>query len=120
VEILNHQDRPMRILKIEPSADYFTLVLRAAHEGEEYQLTVKLGPNAPVGRHEKLVSVRTDDAASPELRVSVTLLVKTDVYVNPKRVDFSEVSLAQLRRDPPACQIGKISTSSRVIRFDRR
>jgi hypothetical protein len=119
VEILNHQDRPLRILKIEPSADYFTLVLRAAHEGEEYQLTVKLGPNAPVGRHEKLVSVRTDDAASPELRVSVNLLVKTDVYVNPKRVDFSEVSLAQLRRDPPACQIGKISTSSRVIRFDR-
>jgi hypothetical protein len=61
---------------------------------------VKLGPNAPVGRHEELVSVRTDDAASPELRVSVNLLVKTDVYVNPKRVDFSEVSLAQLRRDP--------------------
>jgi len=100
VEILNHQDRPLRILKIEPSADYFTPVLRTVHEGEEYQLTVKLEPNAPVGRHEELVSVRTDDAASPELRVSVNLLVKTDVYVNPKRVDFSEVSLAQLRRDP--------------------
>ena len=100
VEILNDQDRPLRILNIEPSADYFTPVLRAVHDGEEYQLTLKVGPNAPVGRHEELVSVRRDDAASPELRVSVSLLVKTDVYLNPKRVDFSEVSLAQFRRDP--------------------
>ncbi len=100
VQILNHEDRPLRILKLEPSADYFTPVLRTVSEGKEYQLTVKVGPNAPAGRHQDLVSIRTDDAASPELRVLVNVLVKTDVYVNPERLDFGEVSLEQLRLDP--------------------
>jgi hypothetical protein len=37
VGILNHQDRPLRILKLEPSADYFTPVLRTVHERKEVE-----------------------------------------------------------------------------------
>jgi hypothetical protein len=100
VRILNRQDRPLHILKLEPSADYFTPVLNTVREGEEYELKVKVGPNAPAGRHQELITVRTDDAASPEHRMFVNVLVKTDVYVNPERLDFGKVNLEQLRRDP--------------------
>jgi len=109
VRILNHQDQPLHILKLEPSVDYFTPVLNTVQDGKEYELKVKVGSNAPAGRHMELLTVRTDDAASPELRVPVNVLVKTDVYVNPERVDFDEVNLEQLRRDPSLADLVSVT-----------
>ena len=94
--ILNHQDRPVHILKLEPSAAYIVPVLRTVEDGRDYELTVKVGPQAPLGRHQETVSIQTDDAGSPQLRVMVNLFIKTDIYANPERIDFGEVSLEQL------------------------
>jgi hypothetical protein len=96
VRILNHQDRPVHILKLEPSAAYIVPVLRTVEDGRDYELTVKVGPQALLGRRQETVSIQTDDAASPQLRVMVNLFIKTDIYANPERIDFGEVSLEQL------------------------
>lgn len=100
VRIFNHQDRPLHIAKVHPSAAYVTPVLRTLREGQDYELAVKVGPSAPVGRHQEAVSLQTDDPASPQLRVIVNVLVKTEVYANPELIDFGAISLEQLRVNP--------------------
>jgi hypothetical protein len=46
------------------------------------------------------VDLLTDDPAHPRLRVAVNVLVKADVYVNREEVNFGQVDLARLKRNP--------------------
>ncbi len=100
VKIINNEDRPLKILGLEPSSDYFTARVETVEAGKTYDLRVSTKPDAPFGRVQQQLSLRTDHPEQDRLRVLVNVLIKPDVYANPETIDFGQVQLADLSGRP--------------------
>jgi hypothetical protein len=98
--ITNRDDVPLHIDRLEPVGTHFSTELSTIDPGQEYELTVTVAPNTELGRFMERVILHTDHPTVPEIEVGVNVLVKADLYVNPERVEFGLIPLAELRRFP--------------------
>jgi len=100
VTIINNEQRPFTITRLEPRGQHFLADLRVVDPGKVYQLVVRVPPETPPGRYREALDVRTDQAERTPIKIAVNVLVKTELYVFPDMIDFGTVSLADLARTP--------------------
>ncbi len=60
-------------------------------EGQQYRLTVELGPGAPADKIQETITVSTDSPDFPELLVHALATVREAVDVQPQVLEFSRV-----------------------------
>lgn len=100
VTVVNNEQRPLNILRLEAEGNHFVANLVPVAQGSRYELKVTVPPGTPPGRYMEAVSLYTDHPQFARLRVPVNVLVKTDVYVNPETVEFGQISLNTLVKNP--------------------
>jgi hypothetical protein len=110
--IENNQEKAVRITGIEYESMLFSARSEVLEPGKRFQLTVTASSAAPVGQHRETIVVLTDDQNRPRLRIEVNILVKPDVYVSERSIDFGEVRIASLKRGPDKL---KLLTQSFII-----
>jgi hypothetical protein len=96
VRLMNQEDRPLTITRIEPEGQHFAARLDPVESGKVYDLVVRVLAGTPPGRYLEAVYLHTDHPTRPRLRVAVNVFVKNDVYVSPEVVDFGTVDVAQV------------------------
>jgi len=100
VRIVNHEDRPLKILGLEANSERYTAAVKTLEEGRIYELAVAAKPKAPFGRAQEALYLLTDHPERGRLRVLVNVLIKPDVYANPEEVDFGSVRMAEVTGRP--------------------
>ena len=100
VQILNHDDRPLHVQRIDATGTHFDAKLQEVERGQRYDLRITVTPGAAPGRFQERLIVYTDSPARPVINVPVNIFVKADMYANPELVDFGTVELASVRRNP--------------------
>ena len=98
IKIVNRDDRPLEIARLEPFGVHFTAAVRTLVEGQEYAVVVRVAPGTERGRFQEALVVHTNQPTRPEVPVAVNVLVKPDLYASPEIVDFGLLDLEQLRR----------------------
>ena len=98
----SNQDHPISIRLGGPRSPRFLASLAAVEPGRLWRLTVLAAPRVPPGRYEETLGLESDDPAIGHVRLPVHLFVKADLYANPDEVDFGDVPLDRIRRDPGA------------------
>jgi hypothetical protein len=96
----DNQSEPGTIRLLETPNVHFLAALQPVEPGRVWQLTVRAAPGTAPGRYDETLEVESDDAAIGRVRLSVHLLVKADLYADPSDVDFGEIPLQRVRKDP--------------------
>jgi len=91
VRIVNHEDRPLAITRVEGGGRFFTAAMRTLEPGKVHDLRVEVPAGAPPGRYEDTVYLGTDHPTRSRIPIAVNVFVKTEVYANPEAVDFGTV-----------------------------
>jgi hypothetical protein len=99
IEVVNHETRPLRI-RLEPEGSHFEAKIREIEPGRKFQLRIVVPKGTATGRFMEGLTLHTNTPGHEAVRVPVNVLVKADVYANPEAVDFGEVDLAALKRNP--------------------
>ena len=115
VQIVNHREAPLRILRLEPAGSLFSATIKELQPGRRFELRVIVAPGQAPGRSREHVAVHTDAPDRPVIQVPVNVLVKADVYANPEAIDFGDIEAAALRRNA-----GLITLTTQTILVRRR
>jgi hypothetical protein len=97
ITIVNNDDRPLEIARIEPKGTHFQAKLKRTEGGKRYELLITVPANTEPGRFMESVTLITDHPRHPAIRIPVNVLVKSDVYVNPEAVEFGRVLFSSLQ-----------------------
>lgn len=97
ITIVNNDDRPLEIARIEPKGTHFQAKLKRTEGGKRYELLITVPANTEPGRFMESVTLITDHPRHPAIRIPVNVLVKSDVYVNPEAVEFGRLSFSSLQ-----------------------
>ena len=100
IQIVNHETRPLRIDRLEPEGSHFAAKIQEIEPGRKFELHVAVPKGTATGRFMEGVTLHTDAPNQGPIRVPVNVFVKADVYANPEEVDFGEIDLAALKRNP--------------------
>jgi hypothetical protein len=100
VRIDINRERPLGLVRLERHGEHFQAAIKPIVPARAYELEVTVPPTVSPGRYSEAVFLYTDDPQVPRLMVPVNVLVKTEVYANPDKVDFGTVSLGQLAAQP--------------------
>ena len=96
----NNQPEPGTLRLLEPRNVHFLAALQPVEPGRLWRLTVHAAPGTPPGRYDETLEVESDDPGIGRVRISVHLFVKADVYADPEDIDFGEIPLERVRKDP--------------------
>ena len=96
VRLINQEDRPLTVTRLEPEGQHFTATLDPVEPGKIYDLVVRVPAGTPPGRYLEAVHLYTDHPTRSRLRVAVNVFVKNDVYVSPDVIDFGIVDVAEI------------------------
>jgi hypothetical protein len=99
LEIVNNQESPLLISRLEPQGDAFVAEVVPVEAGQRYELRVTVKESTPVGRYEQFLVVHTTSSKRPKLGVQVRILVKPEVYAAPDSVEFGKLSLTALKKE---------------------
>ena len=99
LELVNNQESPLLISRLEPQGDAFVAEVVPVQEGQRYELRVTVKESTPVGRYEQFLVVHTNSTKRPKLGVQVRILVKPEVHVAPDSVEFGKLSLTALKTE---------------------
>jgi hypothetical protein len=100
VTIVNNEEQPLNITRIEPAGTHFTAALESVTPGKVQRLRVTVPPDTVPGRYREAVYLHTDHPLHAKLRVGVNVLVKNDLYVIPETMELGRVGLDSLTRNP--------------------
>ena len=100
VEIINHEPRPLRIVKIEHPTEGFTTVLETLQPSQRYKLTLILKPDGPSGRKTEPITVGTSSEAQPTLEITANTFLHERTYTFPDSVDLGAIPISQIRKNP--------------------
>ena len=96
----DNQPEPGTIRLLEPQNVHFLAALQPVEPGRLWRLTVRAAPKTPPGRYDETVEVESDDPGIGRVRISVHLFVKSDLYADPDDIDFGQIPLERVRKDP--------------------
>jgi uncharacterized protein DUF1573 len=96
IEIVNHDEVPLRITRVEHPVDRLTARLEPLEEGRRYRLNIALRTDAAAGQREDIILLHTDQGRV--LRVAANTRLRERVYAFPLEVDLGSLPLAELKQ----------------------
>lgn len=116
-----------QILEVRSPRPYITatavLVGRPGNGLVNYDLIVKLAPEAPVGVHRELLTIISDDAANPEVPLPLEARVESEYTVQPDLLALGALAIGQTKtfnlvvRGRKPFRIEKIESSKAIDLF---
>ncbi len=100
LRVVNHEERPLEITRVEPEGEHFRAHLKEVRAGEIFELVVTVPAGTAPGRYEEAVLLHTNHPKFQKIPVGVNIFVKRDLYANPERVDFTGIDLSKLAANP--------------------
>ncbi len=94
--VINHRPDPVRLLSVESSDPTFQVRADTLSDGRRYQLRVDLNPEAPPGRYEGTITLRTDSPEDAVREIPALAIVRDLVNTSISRVDFSTTLISGL------------------------
>ena len=88
IEIVNHEQEPLRIEKIEHATARFTTQLETVDPGQRFRLTLNLRPDGPAGKSQEMVLVTTSSKKMPSLQIEANTYLFERVHTFPEVVAF--------------------------------
>jgi hypothetical protein len=101
VEIINHQDQPLRLTGVDYESDRYTAVLHTLEPGRYYRLDLMMSGEGVSGQRTDRLRVLNDDEDLPFLELRVNTLLREKVYTFPESVDLGALPL-DVAADPEA------------------
>ncbi len=74
--MVNRPNKPFKILKIESDSSFVDATATTGKDESEYKITCKYNGKAPLGDLRAMLTIHTDDAKQPKIRVTVMGMVK--------------------------------------------
>lgn len=99
VTITNNTVEPIKITKMTPGGEAFSVKMQTLEEGKRYSLEVLSSPTLPAGNHSQTVRLATDSKQMPELTVDLQVIVVPAVTVNPATLVFENVPVSDPEGD---------------------
>jgi hypothetical protein len=99
ITINNIAAQPIRITRVDPNGDAFSVNLNTLSEGKRYSLSFVSSTNLPVGSHKQTVKLATDSKEKPELEINLEAIVINAVSVNPQSLVFESVPVSDPEAD---------------------
>jgi hypothetical protein len=96
IEIVNHDEVPLRITRVEHPVDRLTARLEPLEEGRRYRLSIALRTDAAAGQREDVILLHTDQGRV--LRVAANTRLRERVYAFPLEVDLGSLPIAELKQ----------------------
>lgn len=103
--IINNEEPLLNITRIEPAGSHFVASINTEAPGKRYTLQVDVLPDTPPGRYMEAVYLHTDQPATPTVKIGVNVLVKENLYANPETVDYGNVGLGYLQKNPNTIEL---------------
>lgn len=97
IEIVNHQEAPLRITRLEYPRERFDARLEALEDGRRYRLSITLRTDAAAGTREDVIQLHVDDGRV--LRIPANTRLRERVYTFPAEVDLGTIPHALLDDD---------------------
>jgi len=97
LEIVNNQEQPLRILRLEQKGESFQATINPIQDGQRYTLKISARANANIGKHHEFLILHTDSPERPRIGIQVNVLVKPEVYLTPDSIDFGPVRLMDIQ-----------------------
>lgn len=82
----------LKVFNVESNKEFIKPELQPLEHGKRYRVALKVGPNAPVGWTQGLITIQTDDPREPNIRVPINLNVSGEITVVPERIYFGLVN----------------------------
>jgi len=130
-KIRNAGSGVLKVLSIRASCGCTAVVVsdddKKLSEGEEGEIKVTFRSASKRGRQNRIVTVTTNDPATPQLKLSLQGLVKERIVLEPAFVRFGEVERGTVSEeavvtltpaDEVAFEIKEVSVRSRVISWE--
>src|SRR5207244_12522514 len=84
----------------EPGAAFCQAAVHPVEPGKVSEVRGRTAPGLAPGRYDGSLTLETNSAEARVLSIPVHLSLKADLYASPDRVDFGEVSLDRVAREP--------------------
>lgn len=97
--ISNKSGQPVRIAKVTPGGEAFTVALQTLQEGARYTVNFTSAPGLPLGNHRQLVKLTTDSAEQPELTLTLEVNVFPALTFSPASLTFERVPVSDPESD---------------------
>lgn len=94
--IQNNEEKLLDILGLETESKRFQAQLHKVKEGKEFEVVVRVTPEAGLGKTTEPLIIVTDHPQFPEIKIPVNIYVKGDVYSFPEAVDWGKLHLKKL------------------------
>jgi len=104
IEIINHEQDPLRIESVEHSRERFTTKLETMEEGRRYRLILALNPDGPGGKKTETILVKTSSRTRPLLYIAANTYLQERVYTFPEAVDLGVLRLSDIKANPDLLQ----------------
>ena len=105
IRVVNNQEQPLAISRLEQLGEHFEASIKPVESGRVYELQVTVPGTVQPGRYTEAVFLYTDDPKVPRHMVPVNIIVKPDLSASPDAVDFGQVSLKELARNPSSADL---------------
>ena len=100
IEIINHEELPLEILRVENPSTRFTTDLETLEAGQHYRLRLTLNGDGPGGKATDTITLVTFSEEHPFLEIKANTWVKERVYSSPDSLDFGQISAQYLKSHP--------------------
>jgi hypothetical protein len=100
IEIINHKPEALEIKEVENPSKRFTARVEALEPGRRYRFTVTLKGEGPAGKQRQDVSLKTNLASAPVLRIPVNTAVREKVYALPESLFLGRFGISEIKRNP--------------------
>jgi hypothetical protein len=97
IEIVNHEQEPLRIEKIAHPTERFTTRLETLKQGQRYRLTLTLKPDGPSGKSMEPIVIRTSSKKMPVLKLDANTYLFERVHNFPEVVNFGMLHVGEAR-----------------------
>ncbi|HVG73194.1 MAG TPA: DUF1573 domain-containing protein [Vicinamibacterales bacterium] len=94
IEIVNHQEAPLRITRHDYPRDRFDARLEPLEDGRRYRLSITLRTDAAAGVRADVIQLHADDGRV--LRIPANTRLRERVYTFPAEVDLGSIAQASL------------------------
>lgn len=100
VTIVNNEEKPLTITKVEGEPKYFKTELQTIEKGKKYKLVATLNTETPVGRFDETVKLHTNHPKFEVIPIKFNVFVRSVVSAYPPTVHFGTVKLENVGTGP--------------------
>ena len=116
--LVNKDAAPVHVKSVDAGGTNFTASLMPIQDGKRYEIQVQTAANLKPGTYHQTLRVLTDNAATPEIPVQMTLTVYPRIFASPTAIIMPQLPLnAELATITwPAITVRKVQASGLEIK----